>query len=118
MGVEAGTEVKKAQVLPGLQSCGRSCGGRPQMSAKMPGLQREQRCVQRLGMPSLLMLKTHFCRQLVAVPEERFHELVAAEVSFLATVPVQPVSMQQAHSRCKRKQSAICRWWLVGSADW
>ena len=51
-------------------------------------------------------LTAHLCRQLVAVPEERFHELVAAEVSFLATVPVQPVSMQQAHSRCKRKQAA------------
>lgn len=39
-------------------------------------------------------------RQLVAVPEERFHELVAAEVSFLATVPVQPVSMQQIVTWC------------------
>jgi len=39
-------------------------------------------------------------RQLVAVPEERFHELVAAEVSFLATVPVKPVSMRQIVTWC------------------
>jgi len=31
----------------------------------------------------------------VAVREERFQELVAAEVAYLATVPVKPVSMRQ-----------------------
>ncbi|CAL1144843.1 unnamed protein product [Cladocopium goreaui] len=34
-------------------------------------------------------------RHLVAVREERFQELVAAEVAYLATVPVKPVSMRQ-----------------------
>lgn len=34
--------------------------------------------------------------RLVAVPEERFQELVTAEVAYLATVPVKAVSMRQA----------------------
>lgn len=36
--------------------------------------------------------------RLVAVREERFQELVGAEVAYLATVPVKPVSMRQARS--------------------
>lgn len=52
----------------------------------------------------------HFraARQLVAVREERFQELVTAEVAYLATVPVKPVSMSQAG--CSMLQSIFT--WL------
>ena len=41
LGLEGGREMEQVQVLHGPNSRGRSCGGSPQMSAKMPGMHRE-----------------------------------------------------------------------------
>ena len=51
--------------------------------------------------------RAQVARQLVAVREERFQELVTAEVAYLATVPVKPVSMSQAG--CSTLQSIFKR---------